>query len=196
MAGAPLNSAILRLFLALSLQDLTEPLSQLIASLRPKISGVKWTDPDQAHLTLHFFGDVVSNEVERIDITMRHVAASFAPLTIKLNGLGVFPNLEKPNVLWGGIQEPAGQLDALAERVRMEVKALGLDVDTRPFHPHVTLGRVKVPQKHFDFKRILTQVPMPISLPVKLDHFCLYQSQLRPEGARYEILQKFFFTKK
>lgn len=196
MAEAPLKSPPVRAFLAIPLQEIfPQAIEKLLHPLDREIPGVRWTEPRQVHLTLHFFGLVAANEIALIHAFSKKVASLFSPLRLMLGPIGAFPNLERPDLLWLGVGEPTGRLLSLQKAIQGEARTLGFRTETRPFLPHATIGRVK--RKNVDLKPLLTRTPLGSFGPEKIaDHFSLYQSHCRPEGARYEVLQTYALTKK
>ena len=170
-----------RLFVALDLPDAER--SRLAALQDPALSA-RWTPAHQYHLTLRFIGDVPEAAVASIQTALAAVQA--APVVIEGSGLGVFPSQRNPRVLFARIHE-APALMTLQERVETVLIDQGLPPDERPYHPHITLARLK----RADARRVRryrkrhTEVQVG---PVTVGAFTLYESQLGPDGARHEPL--------
>jgi len=196
MAEDPLKPAAARVFLAIPLYEIfPQEIENLLRPLHREVSGVRWTDSRQVHLTLHFFGSVPAKEIEPIHLFSKKVASLFSPLMLSLNRIGGFPSLERPNIIWLGVEELSGRLLSLQKAIQGEVRTLGFETEARPFQPHATIGRVKWKSK--DFKPCLTKVSFEGPTPSKTaDHFVLYQSHLLPEGVRYEVLKTYPLSKK
>lgn len=196
MAADPLTSASVRAFLAIPLADIfSQELNALLQPLRHRISGVRWIDPGEAHLTLHFFGAIAAKEIDVVDAFSKKIALFFSPLVLSLDALGGFPNLEKPNVLWVGVAERTRQLKPLQEAIRGQARALGFRSESRPFLPHATIGRVK--EKGLDLRSLPAAKASALPRGEKIaDHFALYQSHCSSEGTRYEILKTYPLSKK
>ena len=196
MADDPLKKAAARVFLAIPLHEIFDrEIENILLPLRREIPGVRWTDPRQVHLTLHFFGSVPFKEIELIHQSSMKVASLFSPLKLSLDLLGGFPNLERPEIVWLGVGEREGRLLSLQRAIQGEVRMLGFKTEARPFHPHATLGRVK--KKIPDPRPLLSRIPFQLPAVEKTaDHFVLYQSHCLPEGARYEALKSYPISKK
>ena len=167
----------------------------LLRPLDREIPGVRWVKPSQVHLTLHFFGPIHAREIELIDASSKKVASLFPPLELSIGTVGAFPNLERPDIIWLGVGEKTGSLLSLQKAIYGEAQTLGFRTDTRPFHPHATIGRVK--RKSVDLKPLLAKNSLECKGPEKIaDHFVLFQSLCLPEGARYEVLKTYPLTKK
>ena len=195
MADDPVKDPPIRLFLAVPFHEVfRQEIGTMLERLSHRMPEVKWVPPAQTHLTLHFFGATPASDLEKIDRSMRQVAANSGLLTVRLEQIGGFPDLKRPNVIWLGVQEPSGKLLSLHRAVREEVSRLGYPVESRPFHAHVTLGRVK--KRISDPETVIEKLGFKLPTATKtLDHFNLYQSHCRPEGARYEILKTYAFSK-
>ena len=196
MAEDPLRQTQARVFLAIPLHDIfLQEIEDVLCPLRHKISGVRWVESRQVHLTLHFFGSVPTEEIERIHLFSKKVAALFPPLKLHLDRIGGFPSLERPDIIWLGVEDRAGQLLSLLKAIQEEVRMLGFKIETRPFQPHATMGRVKKQSK--DLGALLTKIRFEFPTPEKTaDHFVLYQSHCLPEGVRYEVLKTYPLSKK
>ena len=196
VAEDPLKPAAARVFLAIPLQKIFhQEMASLLEPLCGKVPGVRWTQPQQAHLTLHFFGSVSIKEIEPIHASAKKIASLFSPLKLTLDRIGGFPSLEKPETVWLGVGEPTGRLLSLQKAIQGEIQILGFRPEARPFQPHVTIGRVKWRSR--DLAPLLVKIPFELPTPEKTaDHFALYQSYNLSEGVRYEILKTYPFSKK
>ncbi|MFH0984581.1 MAG: RNA 2',3'-cyclic phosphodiesterase [Candidatus Omnitrophota bacterium] len=185
-----------RLFLALPLHGIfSREIEHLLSPLREEVPSVRWTEPRKVHVTLHFFGSVPTKEIEPIDFFSKRIASLFQPLQLELGKIGAFPSLERPDIIWLGILENTGRLLSLQRAIQGEVQSLGFKVETRPFQPHATIGRVKWKDKNLAEQ--LAKVPCGLPFPTgSADHFVLYQSHCLPEGTRYEVLKTYPLSKK
>ena len=105
---------------------------------------VAWVPTANLHLTLKFLGMIEAASVEAIIGRLGRELAGRAPFEIEARGLGAFPNLEQPRVLWAGVT-PSPKLAALQKDVDEWMADLGFPREERAFHPHLTIGRVKDP---------------------------------------------------
>lgn len=175
----------MRLFVAI---DLPETIKDRVAELKDKsLSGARWSSSSQWHITLHFIGEMkLDGSIHESLKTVQ--SPSFS---MKLKGVGTFPDKGKPRVLWAGIDSQA-ELKNLHESTGQALQLTGFKPEARTYKPHLTLARFKkfVPSKemmsayrnqHLDFETAL--------FPVK--EFLLYRSELQPEGAVYTVLERF-----
>jgi 2'-5' RNA ligase len=105
---------------------------------------VGWEREEKLHLTLKFFGDLAPARIDALSRALGRAAAGVRPFEARLEGSGVFPSDSRPRVLWLGFSDAGGHLAALHTAVEAECAREGFPREARPFHPHVTLGRVRV----------------------------------------------------
>jgi 2'-5' RNA ligase len=105
-------------------------------------SGVRWISRNNLHLTLRFLGDrVAASTIEGLDVALGEIATATARFGIDVRGVGAFPNLERPRVIWVGLE--SAEVRALATNVERAAVSAGLAPERRPFKPHLTIGRVR-----------------------------------------------------
>lgn len=187
--------APVRLFVAV---PCGEPLRAALTS-RLDASGtgpdVRWTRPDTWHLTLQFLGDWPRNRVPALVEAFTEVADS-SPFTLPVRGLGAFPGLRRPRVLFLQVADD-GAAAALARSVREKVAGIWPEgpQDTKPFRPHLTLSRIRRPLTRNDLNYLrewdLTGLP-----DLTVEGFRLYSSVLGPAGARHAVEAEFALRKK
>jgi RNA 2',3'-cyclic 3'-phosphodiesterase len=194
-----------RLFLAV---PLPEEVRTLIADLIADLSGegwpVRWVQPENAHLTLHFLGEVDRERAELVRLALPAAVAAHEPFALRTAALGVFPNFRHPRVLWLGLHGPAHRLEMLQRDLGKTLLGLGFAGTDEPYHPHITLGRVR----NDDGERVrLRDLPeavkrrfvdaatgaaiAPASRPVPVREVLLMRSHLGRGAPRYETLASF-----
>ena len=189
-----------RLFIAVPVSaEVKAAVGEIVEALSPFAEHLRFVSPDAAHLTLHFLGPVPPEQSALIRMGLQTPRSTVESFTLGTAGLGVFPSLAKPRVLWLGIN---GQTDAFANLHRdigMRMQALGLDVDTKRPVPHVTIGRVRdsIPG---DFAARLERTLRNEDLLERVDRlqseftvsdYELIQSHLEKQGPRYETLGRY-----
>lgn len=134
-----------RTFVAVVIPDNLGPkLARLQALLAPDVPGARWVDPAQFHVTLAFLGDVDDTDLNAVCKAVAEVASGFAPMELRLEGLGTFPDPRRPRNLWVGMTGPGVEpLGAFQKKLAAAVRRAGYPPDDKHFHPHVTLGRLK-----------------------------------------------------
>jgi len=141
--SGPANT--LRAFVALPVSPgLVEALSgiqvELAAQVPPRT--VRWVRRDQLHLTLKFLGNVRTDRIAELAAAIHAVSAGSPAFHLSVTGIGAFPDCRHPRVVWAGIAGQTDLLMTLQQRIEAATSGLGEASDTRPFQPHLTLGRV------------------------------------------------------
>jgi 2'-5' RNA ligase len=160
---------------------------------------VRWTDPVSVHLTLRFLGEVAAERVAAVARAVGEAAAAGRPLSLEVTGPGAFPSPRRPRVLWLGVGGEVAALQALAADVEARLAALGVGPEegagpgpaaatpTRPFAPHLTVGRARSFRGAPSIAPALASPAGP-PLPWRADALVLFESHLRSGGARHVAL--------
>ncbi len=187
-------SDIWRLFIAVELPAalLTE-LHNIQESLKQDVPPrtVRWVRPEGIHLTLKFLGDVPALRRETLQKALQEAVQGHAAFELTAGGLGCFPSAKRPRVLWIGLQDEAERLLKLRDAVEVHIAPLGYPTEDRPFHPHLTLGRVKRGAKRNVVKQVgalVTSAATPDRYTLPVDGVSLIRSELKPTGAEYTQL--------
>ncbi len=190
-----LRTTTIRVFIALDLPaEAKQTLDGITQKLRADLpDGVRWVDRSGIHLTIKFLGDIDTSLVADLVEAMKSVAQA-APgerLSLRLAGLGLFPNPERPRVLWVGLDGDLQALRELQERTEEATSKLGFAREGRPFSPHLTLGRVR-DGVSADLRRqignCLATIDTADGEPWAPEAVHLIQSTLTPQGAVYTDL--------
>lgn len=176
----------MRLFFAIELDPaLRAALDQAIAPLRVTEATVSWVPADKLHLTMKFLGDVDEAGVERLARAADTVAERHRPFAMALGGVGAFPTFRRARVVWMGVEsEP--RLELLHHDLEVACGDAGFEVEGRPFRPHITLARLRVPlplERARPFARAARRVAFAATDEVS--RLTLLESTLAPSGARY-----------
>lgn len=165
-----------RLFIAI---DLSEPTRQLLARLDPRIRGVRWIDPAQMHLTLAFFGDVA----DEIALALREKlsAIEFGAFFLPIVGVGTFSAKGAPKIIWIGVGKAHPHLFQIYKRVHEAALAAGLQLELRPWHPHITIARCQDVAPQALRKFLQSNEDLDAGM-IRVDAFHLYSSKLTPAG--------------
>jgi RNA 2',3'-cyclic 3'-phosphodiesterase len=179
----------MRTFVALNLSpELRAGLHAAVEPARASIGrGVSWTREDALHLTLKFLGDQPDDVADRLAERIAPSLQAIPSLTIRLGGLGAFPSLARPRVLWIGV-EANPDLSRLYQEIETACAALGVPREQRPFHPHVTVGRVR-PTARVD-GRLLSALAAEVRYDAveRVATVDVMESMLGPGGARYRLV--------
>ncbi|TKX76095.1 RNA 2',3'-cyclic phosphodiesterase [Halorubrum sp. GN11_10-6_MGM] len=191
----------MRAFFAVDLPDRLAPAVTDAQAPFADASGVNPVDPEQAHVTMKFLGDVAEESEDdtpngpTVDDVIaageRAVdRAGVAPFTCSVAGLGVFPNREYVSVVWAGVERGGDDLAALHEALEAEATALGVDPADHEFTPHVTLARVEN-ATGADAVRDALDADTPEIGAFSVDEIQLVESTLTPSGPEYDVVRAF-----
>ena len=132
-----------------------------IARLRDQLGGraIRWVDSDAVHLTLRFLGELDDQTSGLIAAHLDEVCGSLAATSVEVGGLGGFPSLSRPRVIWIGIRQSDHELGSLQAEIEARVIKLGIEGEERPYHPHLTLGRLRREATPGDVKLLADRLP-------------------------------------
>ncbi len=177
----------MRLFIGTDLDDAAR---EAIAALQWRLgrrigdrSSLKWTKPEQMHLTLAFIGEVDEMASAKLIVALQRRAEQPA-FDVEFAGLGMFPPRGAPNVLWLGVAEGADALAVLHHDVARRVTQAGIALERRPFHPHLTLARWR-DSRPSDRAAVDDLADTGSVARARVDHATLYRSQLSSAGSVY-----------
>ncbi len=172
-----------RAFLGVPLTaELQETIHSLQNTLKARIRDIRWSRPENLHLTLHFFGETEQENLEKIRVSMLSVKRCHRPFQVDVIGLGAFPSLRRPRVIWLGLN-PQDQLEQLHSDCQRVVREAGLVTDSRPYSPHLTIGRAR--QRANELTALGAKLEDKLIGHLPVDGLVLYESRLRPGGAEH-----------
>ena len=179
-----------RCFIAIGLTDeIKAGLKDLQAQLKSGGQApVKWVDPYSIHLTLKFLGGVNADKIPPITAAMKEATSGVAPFSLKVEGVGAFPNLRRVQVVWVGVGGEVDKLAHLQQRLESNLAGMGFAPEKRRFTPHLTLARVRDRASSGEREGLGeliagTEFEPAYSFPVEA--VSLMKSQLTREGAIY-----------
>ena len=185
----------MRLFIAADLDDgARAAVSGAVAGLRAgsergrhgPARGVSWVDARNLHLTLHFLGDVDQARLPAL-VDALAPALEFDGPRVGLAGWGVFPPRGPVRVIWLGVTAGGGTLTSAHAELGRRLRSAGVTTESRPFSPHLTVGRVKIPSGE-QWHRLLASVPPDPVGEWHLRACALFHSHLSPAGPTYQAL--------
>jgi 2'-5' RNA ligase len=182
---------MIRSFIAIELpESIHSSLAEEINQLRINLPGgaIRWARPAGIHLTLKFLGNIEESKLPDIKHLMHRIALQEAPFEFAVGGLGCFPNQHRPRVLWVGVEDTTGIIMRLQSNLERALKELGFTTEKRSFHPHLTLGRLRRDADNRDVAKLLETYKINQLGKVRVEEICLFQSDLRPQGAVYSKL--------
>ena len=185
----------IRCFIAIEIPEtIQNQLARIQGTLRKQIQKASWVKPSNIHLTLKFLGDVDPQDLESIKEAIQRVAIRHRSFSVRIGGLGAFPNLARPRVMWTGVKAGGERTSALARDINMALSDYGFSLDTKRFNPHLTIARVK---ERIDLRPHANQYRRYDRIDgaeMSVDTISLIQSQLHPTGAIYSTLQSYSLT--
>jgi 2'-5' RNA ligase len=172
--------------------ELQHRLADCARSLSPVFGDLRRVRPEAIHLTLLFLGDTPAERLQPLTAALSTALAGQSPVPCSIKGLGVFPDLRRPLVLWAGVAAGGEALARLTAQVRDNLGKAGFGSDERPFAAHVTIARVRPragripPGAVEDALKCWSERPFG---SLAGDHVTLYASTLTPAGPRYDALR-------
>jgi RNA 2',3'-cyclic 3'-phosphodiesterase len=184
------DDVFVRAFVALPVgEDVRSRLAEVQAKLRQSHAHVGWVAPENIHVSLAFMGDILQSQVAEVAGALNEAAARAPAFSFEVENIGVFGSPRSPRVIWAGIRE-CPEMMALQKDIAERITALGIELETRPFRPHLTLGRVRSGRGREDLVRMmepLSQLPFG---PVAAQDVRLMRSILKPQGAEHSVLHR------
>jgi 2'-5' RNA ligase len=183
----------MRLFIAVNFpKEIKRTLGDFIRSLSQVPSDLKWVGDENLHLTIQFLGNVPEERVPAVSTALQNSVAGIAPFKLTLEGVGAFPSIMRPRVLWVGISGETAPFIMLHRQVEREMTLLGFEPEKRRFSPHLTLARARSP---YGFSDVIKKAQEIIGTgkvfgTARIDSIELMHSELQAKGARYSILYK------
>ncbi|NEU55315.1 RNA 2',3'-cyclic phosphodiesterase [Halorussus sp. MSC15.2] len=182
----------MRLFVSIDLPDDFAAEVEQVQAQFADATGLNFTDPEQAHVTLKFLGDVNQGELPRVKNAVRRAIekSGVEPFETTYEGVGVFPDIGYIKVLWLGVGEGSEQMTDLHETIEREVTRLGFDPEDHDFTPHVTLARME----HAGGKELVQENVEELDPTVgttEVTEVRLTESVLTDEGPEYSTVESF-----
>lgn len=144
--------------------------------------------PEKIHLTLKFLGDTEEELFSNIKQGLQKASKGIGSFKIKIVGLGVFPNLRRPRVIWLGLDNIPNNLVQLHENIDHEISPLGFPAENRAFKPHLTISRVKKRIKDDRFFQFFKQNMTTVIGEDTITEVHHIESKLTPKGAIYTVI--------
>ena len=181
----------IRTFIAVELSEVVRAqLSDVTERLQQGLSGIRWVAAKNLHLTFKFLGDVETEKLERVLSTVQDTAKGFAPFTLSFSGLGAFPNMRRPRVVWVGVETGTEELAGIHKAIETALLQIGFPKDDETFRPHLTVGRVKSKKRIRGVEEILSQTAAQLDA-MTVDHIAVIKSDLTPDGPIYTAMGRY-----
>ena len=176
----------LRTFISIDIDEPTvvNELTKLQGELKSADPAIKLVEPQNIHLTLRFLGEIDVGLVEGVKDVLNKV--KFKPFEMELGGVGCFPNMNRPRVIWVGLLKGVEEVRRLHEDIERGLRGLGFRPDPKGFEPHITIARVKRLNRELVNK--LMEVRDLVFGKILVKAIKLKKSTLTPRGPIYESL--------
>ena len=179
----------MRCFIAISLpEELKAKISGIQEKLKAAGADVSWTRPEGMHLTLKFFGEIEDKRIPKIEKALDAVVNGIPTFTLSVSGMGTFPDMRRPRVIWIGLKEDGGNLLRLQKGVEEDLKKTGFPSEDRRFTPHITLGRIRSNKNTDKLLRLIEEGKVEELGSFDVSEVHLIKSELKPAGAEYTEL--------
>lgn len=184
--------SLLRAFIAVEIPlDVRQAVCNATSDLQKRIGSlVRWVPMENMHLTLKFLGDISPSNVDMFSQMLHAETDLLNCFDLRLSGLGSFPTLKRPRVIYIGIQAPVA-LETLQRGIESASRRLGYESEERGFSPHLTIGRVKqnvTATEQQTIRRALEGSKIDSLGTARVDSVHLYKSDLKPSGSVYTRL--------
>lgn len=178
----------MRLFAAVLLEAaILEAVSREIDELKKYIAPVKWVSRENLHVTLKFYGEIrEEKDIQNIKAALKKVIDRTEGFAIEFSGVGGFPDIKRPRVIWVGIKKGGEKLAKIMDDI--ENKSSGLSKAERANNPHLTIGRVKS-----KLTRGLNEEVQQSFGSMEVREMVLMESKLGPKGPTYKVLEQYKF---
>jgi len=179
--------------------DISEEVKNRLVDFRSEIEDcfekVSWTRIEGMHITIKFLGEQDESKIEEVSQAFSDVSGGFSRFEVEFGGMGFFPGVKRPRVIWIGVKRGLEKLVALNEMVEERLARLKIPREKREFHPHLTLGRIKRCEPNSArYKELIIGNQDRAFGVIEADRLCFFQSILKPEGAEYIKLGTYEFN--
>lgn len=154
---------------------------------------VSWVRPNRMHLTLRFLGDIDDLQCESLCGALRDAYRGQAAFELTLAGIGAFPNLQRPSVVWAGISPLGGPLAQTQHVAEVAAQAVGIAPDRKPYAPHLTIGRIRDESNGALLTPALIAEKAFACGAFTVSSVSLWKSDLRAVAPQYSLLEEFPF---
>jgi 2'-5' RNA ligase len=182
---------LIRSFLAIELpKPILKKIEEVQGDLRSAHADVRWVNPEKIHLTLKFFGNIEESRIDSIFKSIEEPARRTPPFSLKVRGVGAFPSMKSPRVIWLGLVNGSESLTSLQIQIETQLEKIGFQPEDRPFHPHLTLGRMKSSRGKDELGGRMEKHREEEFGDFQVERLILFKSDLKPSGPIYTVLRE------
>jgi len=176
----------IRTFIAIELPgEVRRRLAEIEKELLASGADVKWVPETNFHITLKFLGGVDADRVDALTKAVESATEGVSTFDAAFAGVGAFPNVRRPNVVWVGIVSGGEEMKALAARVDSALEKLGFAREERPFSAHVTIGRSRTGRNADKLRELIEKLVEAEAGSYRVEAVSVMESELRPTGPIY-----------
>ncbi len=182
---------MIRSFLAIELpKPILRKIEEVQGDLRSTHADVRWVNPEKIHLTLKFFGNIEESRIGPIFISIEEPIRNTPTFSLNVRGVGAFPNLKNPRVIWMGLVHGREVLISFQKQIEIQLEKIGFQPEDRPFHPHLTLGRMKSSRGKEELVGRMERHKEEEFGDLQVERVVLFRSDLKPSGPIYTPLKE------
>ncbi|MDQ3684755.1 MAG: RNA 2',3'-cyclic phosphodiesterase [Acidobacteriota bacterium] len=186
------NQESLRVFCAVEIPaEVKKRIADHVAFLRPHASDdtARWERAEKLHVTMKFFGEIPRQRIEDLSRAVTRAADFVPPFNLAVRGTGVFPPRVAPRVLWLGVHDDSSGLEKLQAALEGECARVGFTREPRPFHPHLTIARLRSARGAREIAEAHTQNNFQ-GEEFAVTEVIVMRSELGQGGSKYTVLSR------
>jgi len=181
---------LIRSFLAIELpKTIQKKIEEVQGDLRSSRADVRWVSPEKIHLTLKFLGNIEESRIEPIVTSIEEPTRTTPPFMLMARGVGAFPHLKNPRVIWIGLQDEKGVIFSFQKKLEKELEKIGFEPEHRSFQAHLTLGRMKSSRGRDGLIGTVERHLEEEFGAFQVEQVILFKSDLKPSGPIYTPLR-------
>jgi 2'-5' RNA ligase len=181
---------LIRSFLAIELPNpIFKKIEEVQGDLKSTHADVRWVNPEKIHLTLKFFGNIEESRIDPIFKSIEEPIRNTQPFSLRVRGVGAFPNLKNPRVIWMGLTDGEEVLTSFQRQIDTQLERIGFQPEDRHFHPHLTLGRMRSSRGKQELVGRMEKHKEEEFGEIQVERVVLFKSDLRPTGPVYTPLK-------
>lgn len=173
----------MRCFIAIELpESVRTQLAGLQEELKRHDWPVRWTRPEQIHLTVKFLGDVPDPDIPGLCAAIQEIARRTPPFTLDIGSAGCFPPRGRVRTIWSDVREPPPALAELQQQIESAMTEFGIARENRAYHPHLTIGRARNQGASSEARELLRHFTSFEAGAFDVEDIVLFHSELTPKG--------------
>ncbi|MDD5614291.1 MAG: RNA 2',3'-cyclic phosphodiesterase [Candidatus Omnitrophica bacterium] len=180
---------VIRTFIAVEIIKNTRDLIARIQNdLAKSNSDIKFVEPDNIHITIAFLGNLEIKRVPFVKNTLQDLLKDRAGFCLQPHGLGCFPNIKNPRIIWVGIEKGGENLANIHEDIVSILAKDGIEIDAKTYHPHITIARIKSLENQYILKSLIAKSPEFQFEQIPVNRIQLLESRMTDQGPIYKSL--------